>query len=115
MNNIIIILIKLYQVQVEPFDDKLIGLTQKPIYYVLENDDNPMDDSASSKPYPKLDVDIDNGEIQVDFLEDKQDCEKANLNCEQIENLLLNVQDPDETERSTEVGYYNHYSLNIIY
>ena len=71
-----------------------------------------MDDSANSKSYQKLDVDIDNGEIQVDFLEEKQDCEKANLDTEQTENRQLIVQDPKKTEQITKVGYCcNHYSL----
>ena len=97
---------KFYQAQ--PFDDKLhFFFIQKPIYFVLEND-NPMDDSANSKPYPKLDVEIKNREIQVDLLDEKQDCKKAKLNSEQKENRLLNVQELDETERTTEVGYYNH-------
>ena len=63
-----------------------------------------MGDMMNSKSYPKLDVDIENREIPVELLDEKQDCEKANLNCEQIENRVLNVQDPDETERTTEVG-----------
>ena len=62
-----------------------------------------MDDSENSKSYPKLDVDIKNREIKVDLLDEKQYCNKANLNCEQIENRLQNVQDSDETEQTTEV------------
>ena len=62
-----------------------------------------MDDSENSKSYPKLDVDIKNREIKVDLLDEKQCCKKANLNCEQIENRLLNVQDSDEAEQTTEV------------